>query len=187
MKSLYKLPRSVLATLLIGIGIFFIVLNDPPHHICDTQIEHFKSKQSKIEDWEKLIEVCRETNSPGGCYEMFAHLRITLKHFYLVSKECIEPLSRLSEVKKKLLEGMEWMARLAWREEVLSGTVDKFNWIGPADMTLFCNIKDRVIVIYGRQTFLDFEKKLLTKLSESADPKIVRKKSILSEYCANYR
>ena len=189
MKSLYKLPRPVLATLLIGIGIAFIVLNDPPHHICKTQIEHFESKQSKIGDWEKLVKSCRETNTPGGCYEMFFHLQTTLTHFYLVAKECIEPFSKQSKVKKKLLEGLEWMVRLAWREEALSGKVDKFNWLGPSDMNLFCNLKDRVIVFYGRKTFNNFEKQLLSSLSsdKTASPEIVKKKSILSEYCANYR
>ena len=170
MKSLYKLPRSVLATLLIGLGIAIIVLSDPPHHICDTQIEHFKSKQSKSGDWEKLLKNCRETNTPGGCYQMFAHLRRTLTHFYLVSKECIEPLSKQSLVKNKLQEGLEWMTRLAWREEALLNKVDKFNWLGPSDMTLFCNLKDRLIVFYGQKSFSTFEKQLLMNLSQIKPP-----------------
>lgn len=189
MKNLYKLPRPVLAALFIGIGIAFILLNDPPHHICDTQMEHFKSQQKILGNFKKHTLVCRETNSPGGCYEMFSHLNRTLKNFYLVSKECLIPLSKNAEVKNTLLEGIELMVRLAWREETLVGRADKFHWLGKADMNLFCRIKDRLIVLYGHKTFQDFEKQLLTSLSsdKNANPEAVRKKSILSEYCANYR
>lgn len=189
MKNLHKLPRSVLATLLIGIGIFFIIANDPPHHICDTQMEHFDQEQKRLGDRKKWIKNCRDTNSPGGCYELFSYLNRTLKNFYLVSQQCLSSLSSRSDVKKVLLEGMELMVQLAWREEVLLGKVSKFNWLGPADMTLFCDLKDRVIAFYGRAVFDSFEKQLLAKLSsdKTVNPDRVRKKSILSEYCINYR
>ena len=189
MKSLYKLPRPVLATLLIGIGIFFIISNDPPHHMCDTQIEHFNQKQSQLGDREKKMQYCRDTNSPGGCYDLFSYLNRTLKNFYLVSQECLPSLSNKTNIKKIMLEGMELMVQLAWREEVLSGKVDKFNWLGYADMTLFCDLKDRIIAFYGHSTFDNFEKTLLAKFSadKPVNPTLVRKKSILSEYCTNYR
>lgn len=184
-----KLPRTFLATVAIIIGVAFIVLQDPPHHICDTQIERFQHKQSQLGDWDKRTETCKETNSPGGCYAVFSHLRGTLRNFYLVDKQCIAPLSQKSNVKNLILEGMELMVRLAWREKSFEGKVDKFNWLGPSDMNLFCKLKDRLIVFYGRNTFINFEKTLLETLSsnEKANPEVVRKKSILSEYCANYR
>ena len=184
-----KLPRTFLATVAIIIGIAFIVLQDPPHHICDTQIERFQYKQNQLGSWEKRTKVCREANSPGGCYEVFSHLRGILRNFYLVDKDCIESLSGKSNIKNLLLESMELMVRLAWREKTFQGKVDKFNWLGPSDMNLFCKLKDRLIVFYGHETYINFEKTLLTTLSSNkkANPEVVRKKSILSEYCANYR
>ena len=48
LNDIYKLPKTLLAILLIGGGIVFILLNDPPHTFCDAQVEHFKRVQRGI-------------------------------------------------------------------------------------------------------------------------------------------
>lgn len=210
MQGLYKLPRWFLATVFIGAGIAIIVLNDRPHQFCDTQIDHFQSVQQA--NFTKLIEVCRETNSPGGCYKLFFQLNRLLKNFYLVSSRCFDRFSQIQLVKKPrfkqdnltkeekkelaqeisinqvLFQSMELMVFLAWREEVLSGNISKFNWLGPADMTLFCSIKKAIVLFYGRDSLRAFENQLVEKLSsgQKAPPEISRRHSILSENCALY-
>ena len=210
MQGLYKLPRWFLATVFIGAGIAIIVLNDRPHQFCDTQIDHFQSVQQA--NFMKTIKICRETNSPGGCYKLFFQLNRLLKNFYLVSSNCFDRLSQVQLVKKSrfkesnlteaekkeltqeisvkqvLFQSMELMVFLAWREEVLSGNISKFNWLGPADMILFCSIKKAIVLFYGRDSLRAFENQLVEKLSskQKASIEMSRRHSILSENCARY-
>ena len=210
LQNIYRLPRWFLATVFIGAGIAFIIFNDRPHKFCDTQIKHFQSVQKT--NFTRLIKICRETNSPGGCYKLFFHLNRLLKNFYLVSPRCFSRLSQIqitkesrfktanltkeekkdlnkkSSVKEVLFQGVELMVILAWRENVLSGRVSKFNWLGPADMTLFCALKEAVISFYGRDSLRAFENQLVEKLSakQKAPSQEIRRHSILSENCALY-
>ena len=210
LQDLYKLPRWFLATVLIGLGITFIVLNDRPHEFCDVQINEFQSNQQI--NFKKMIKNCQETNSPGGCYALFSQLNRLLKDFYLVSPRCFDRLSQTqltkkprfkmanltkpekkelkekSSVKEVLFQSMELMVFLAWREEALTGKISKFNWLGPADMILFCSIKEAIISFYGRDSLRNFENKLLEKLptTQKEIPHIIRRNSILSENCALY-
>ena len=210
LQDLYRLPKWFLATVFIGAGIAFILFNDRPHEFCDTQIKHFQSVQKT--NFTKLIKLCRETNSPGGCYKLFFQLNRLLKNFYLVSPRCFSRLSQVqltkqsrfkkanltaeekkelnkkSSVKEVLFQGVELMVFLAWRESVLSGKVSKFNWLGPADITLFCSLKETIISFYGRDSLKSFENQLVEKLSsrQKTPSQEIRRRSILSENCALY-
>ena len=209
--ALHKLPRAFLATAAIGAGIALIVLNDRPHQLCDTQINHFQSVQKA--DFTKLINECRMTNSPGGCYDLFSHLKKLLRNFRLVSPKCFERLSLISlsrkphfkqgnltaeekkyfskkiSVKEVLFDSIELMSRLAYRgEETLSGVKNKLHWLGPADLSLFCSLKEVVTLFYGGESLKSFENQILKTLpgTEKVSLKTLRKNSILSENCSLY-
>ena len=210
LQNIYKLPRGFLAFILISGGIAFIVLNERPHRFCDTQIDHFLSVQQA--NFPRLMTACRETNSPGGCYKLFSQLNRLLKNFYLVAPRCLQRLSQTQltaksrfketnltpeeksalskkiSVKQVLFQSIELMVFLAWREETLSGKTSKFNWLGPADMTLFCSLKRAVVSFYGRDSLRAFENQTLKKLpsEQKVPPSILRRHSILSENCALY-
>ena len=200
MNSLYKLPRAFLVTLLIGIGIAYVILNDPPHTFCKTQVEHFqfvqkgiifKDPQDKIHKktlMSRLIETCRKTVSPGGCYEYFSYLRRLLRDFRLVSTDCLKEVSLIEEVKQHLLIGTKLMVLIAWREEALTGQVDKFNWLNRTDMSLFCTLKKQITLFYGNPTWLSFEDSVLKQLplSQKVSLQYLKKFSILSEPCSIY-
>ena len=203
MNALYKLPRSLLVTLLLSGGIAYIVLNDPPHSFCDTQTERFQFRQKGVfikDPGDKihakpligrLIDTCWETNAPGGCYEYFSYLKRLLDDFFLVSEGCLSQVSGIKEVKEHLFEGVRMMTLLAWREKALSGKISRLNWLNRMDMSLFCSLKANVSRFYGRKALLDFEKKLLAELPvsekySSASPGRLRDSSILSENCAEY-
>ena len=209
--AVHKLPRALLATVAIGAGIALIVLNDRPHQFCDTQISHFQSIQKT--DFTKLINECRTTNSPGGCYDLFFHLKKLLRNFYLVSSKCFERLSSITltkqshfkqgkltqeekryfqkkiSVKEVLFDSMELITRLAYRgEKTLSGEKNKLHWLGPADLSLFCSLKKTVTLFYGRESLKSLENQILKNLpsAEKTSLKTLRKHSILSENCSLY-
>ena len=197
---LKKLPKSLIALVAISVGITFILLGDPPHKFCDTQVEHFKSVQKgiifkdskdkihKVPSMTRLLRTCRKTTSPGSCYEYFAYLDRLLKNFKLVSAECLTGLSQFKEVKTHLFNGMNTMVQLAWRERVLSGEVNKFNWLSPSDMSLLCSIKSKVTLLYSAETLKIFEQSILANLPNSQKLSLtsLKKFSILSESCSQY-
>ena len=208
-----RLPRAFLAFCAVSAGLAFIVLQDPPFDMCDGQIKNFKSKQEAVGDWIKVTKECRSGNTPGACYPAFAYLRRLLENFRLIAAECENALAALSfiagfeekpppskglppakekkryKAKALLQEGMELMVRLAYTEKEFHGKADKFNWLSSPDMHLFCRLKDRMTVYYGSQAFADFENATLDTLT--SDKKLsreeIRKRSIFSEWCGNYR
>lgn len=198
---LYKLPKFLLVCLLIGGGILFIILNDPPHTFCDTQIEQFKKIQKGIlyknpKDFhqEKSIlkrkqNTCQKENAPGACYDYFAYLKRLLKDFHVLSQECISQIYSTVEVKEALSSALTLMTAIAWREEVLTGRVSKYNWLTRADLFLFCEIKEKYIMYYGKENYHFLENEILTLLpvTKKIPPQLLMKRTILSEPCTTYR
>ena len=183
LSSLYKLPKAVIASLVIGGAIVFIILNDPPHTLCDTQLEHFKSlqkgliyKDSKDFHKEKALlkrkkESCEKENRPGTCYEYFAYLKRLLKDFQVLSTECKAIIFSEAPVKSSL-----------------TSALSKYNWLSRPDMHLFCNIKNKYIQQYGQPAYEKLEQQIINLLpSQNKNRKLIFKWSILSESCLKYQ
>ena len=202
LNALYKLPRFLLVCLLVGGGIAFVILNDPPHKFCDTQIEHWTSSQKGIlyddpKDFKvqksalkREQSLCRKEGSPGACYGYFSRLRQLLRSFRILSPECAEQVYAKPETQRALGGALTLMTALAYREEVLTGRAGKFNWLLRADMILFCDIKNKYIAQYGSRKAQALENQIVSLLPQG-DKKIsaeaLKKKTILSENCASYK
>ena len=200
LSELYKLPKAVLAFLIIGGAIIFIILSDPPHTFCDTQLEHFKSlqtgllyKDSKDFHEEKSLlnrkkQMCQTANAPGACYEYFAYLKRLLKDFRVLSDQCKSIIFSETQVKSALSSALTLMTALAWREEVLTGQVSKYNWLTRSDMHLFCDVKEKYIQHYGMSVYEKLEHQILNLLpTQNKNQKLILKWSILSESCLKYK
>ena len=200
LSNLYKLPKPLIAFLVIGGAIIFILLNDPPHTFCDTQVEHFKSIQTGFvypdrkdfhEEKSRLKrkqQLCQSENTPGACYEYFFYLRKLLKDFRVLSTKCQPYIFSDIKVKSALTSALSLMTALAWKKEVLTGRVSKYNWLNRSDMTLFCNIKDKYIQNYGMETYKKLEGQILSLLNtENKNKNLILKWSILSESCLKYK
>ena len=200
LSSLYKLPKTLIASLVIGGAIVFIILNDPPHTLCDTQLEHFKSlqkglvyKDNKDFHKEKALlkrkkETCEKENRPGACYEYFAYLKRLLKDFRVLSTECKPIIFSETPVRRALASALTLITALAWREEVLTGKVSKYNWLSRSDMYLFCDIKNKYIKQYGPSAYEGLEQQIISLLpSQNKNRSLIFKWSILSESCLKYQ
>lgn len=200
MSDLYKLPKIVIAFLAITGTIALLIMSDPPHTFCDTQIEHFKEVQKgKIyedsKDYHKIKSAikrekknCETQNSSGACYDYFFYLKQVLKDLRLLSHECKVQVFTDSKVKKTLEEALTLMTAIAWREEVLYGKINKFNWLNRTHIALFCKIKKNYILQYGRTGYQTLETKILNQIpTESKNKEIILKGSILSESCLKYQ
>ena len=197
---LLSLPRKVLVTLVITVAIIFIILQDPPHTICRTQIDNFKSRQMgiiykdpKIKNRKEplmdvLINECKTYSSPGSCYGLFAKVRVFINDFSTVSQDCYENFSTLSEVRKTLFNIYDLMIRLAWGEAPSEVDYDKLNWLSIADVAVFCSVKESALDIYGETLLKEWETKVFQKLPgvETMDFNSAWEMSLVSENCNQY-
>src|ERR1700679_3012220 len=123
------IPKGLLLVLVVGGGILFIVLSDPPHTVCESQLELFRQNQSRFlfldpkrekiltTRYVRLIEHCKMTNDPGGCFELFSEIRTLLRDLQAVPSDCLERAGEIAEVKKAAWEVEDLIVRLAWGEK----------------------------------------------------------------------
>ena len=196
---LVSLPKAFIATVLIALGIIFIIFNDPPHTVCRTQIENFKDvqigvlyKDSSIKTRTKpllevLIDTCKKYSTPGSCYGLFSKIRVFVQDFRLVSGDCRKEFSSLSKVRKTLFGVYGLMIRLAWGDTPPKH-YNKLAWLSDVDMSLFCMLKERIIYFYGRDALLNLERKTFKLLpgAENMSKNNIREMALVSENCTRY-
>ena len=202
-KWLSTLSKTTLAVLVITGAIIFIIAQDPPHSICRTQIENFKTSQKGFLDkdpkvktrkkplLEVLIDTCKQHNSPGSCYGLFSRTRKFIRDFKLVSTSCRTEFASLSKVRNQLSALYILMIRLAWGDTPPVAYQDKLGWLSDVDMSLFCLIKKEALFFYGPNILKQWEQKAFQKLSDlhgakGLSPNKLKELSIVSESCSHY-
>lgn len=197
-----SLPKNIFVVLVLGAAILFIVAQDPPHTICRTQIQNFRSQQEGIiyRDpnlrreikkpplLEVLIENCKKYNSPGSCYGLFSKIKKFINDFKLVSMDCREPFASLSKVRSTLFEVYGLMIRIAWGDAPSTERHDKLGWFTDVDVSLFCLIKEKILFLYGRESLLSLDRRVFKKLpgAKGMDEGRIREWALVSENCALY-
>lgn len=194
------IPKWFLATVVIGGGIAFLVLYDPPHTVCESQIEVFKEaqkrllfldpKRKKIETtkFRELINHCKITNNPGGCYELFQETKTMLRDTQAVPSDCASVLGELKEVKSALWEVEELLVRLAWGEKPPGTYYQKFGWLDTADVSLYCQLKTAISRTYGESSWEGFREKMFKQLpgADKMSRNAIWDMTLFSENCARY-
>lgn len=199
-----QLSRPAIVSLALIGGVLFIVLSDPPHDLCHTQINSFKEdvgeylfidkvKNQKYKGtlkskFQKDIEYCQNSNSTGGCYEFFFKFRTMLRALNTVSQECQKPVGAIKEVKDSLWKTVEIMIRIAWGEQPPKGIYDKYSWMDTSDMNLFCQIKSLNQRLYPEKTWVSFREKMMKELpgTNQLSRNKVWKLTILSDNCSQF-
>lgn len=202
---LSRLSKSAIVALTLIGGVLFIVLSNPPHSLCDTQVNFFKEdvgdylfvdklKQQKSKGtlkskFQKNMEYCRGSNATGGCYEFFFHFRNMLKALNSVSHECQESVGAIKEVKSSLWETIELMVRIAWGERPPKGIYDKYSWMDTSDMNLFCHIKSLNQSLYPEKRWVDFREKMMRDLpgADQLSRNKVWELTIFSDNCVQFQ
>ena len=194
------LSRGTFAFIAIGAGIIFIIATDPPHTLCDSQVDSFKANQTnflyvnpknkseKTPRHEKLLNQCKISNNPGGCYQYFFEMRRLFQALKAVPEECNKEVASLREVKSSVEEAIELMAQIAWGEKPPETYYEKFNWLDPAAISLFCRLKFVMTDSYGKSTWDRFQEKVMMASPGAKDISRTQmwEKSIFSVNCTQY-
>lgn len=201
---LSRLSKPALVALSLIGGLLFIIVLNPPHDLCSTQLETFKeemehylfinkTKQKKNKEklksgFQKDFDYCQSSNNIGGCYEFFFNLRNTLRSFDAVSNECKPSIVQLREVKETLWETAELMVKIAWGGKPPKGIYDKYSWMDTSDMSLFCHIKQLIQDLYPDKEWGTFFEQMRKELPGANQ--LSRKRTwelmILSDNCAQF-
>lgn len=200
-KWLAQFSKTTIAFCAIVGGILFIVLSDPPHTVCQSQIEvlkesqkHFlykdppKSKVIKTTKYTTQYNRCEGSKSPGGCYEFFQSIKVLLDDLQTVPSDCGAAVGEVSEVRKALWSTVELLVRLAWGEKPPAAYHAKFGWLDNADINLFCKLKVRITQMYGESSWNNFRERMMADLPGAKDlnRNQVWEMALLSENCARY-
>jgi hypothetical protein len=195
-----SLSKTTLAALAIGGGIFLIILMDPPHTLCDAQMDVFKknqqgflyvnpkNKSEKTTRAEKFLNQCKLSNNPGGCYEYFVQMRGLLRDAQTVPEECTSTLAGQRAFREAIYEATTLLVQVAWGEKPPTSYFEKFGWLNAADISLFCNLKSTFNLMYGKSEWEQFQEKLMASYPgvETLDRKATWEMSLLSVNCAEY-
>jgi hypothetical protein len=198
---LRSLPKGVLAVLAILLGSVLILFNDPPRTVCDVQLELFKTSEqnflfdseknnvSRPADIKEFLQTCRNSNTPGGCNELFSGLKRLTEDLHDIPSSCAETAGQVAEIKKWVWEGLRIFVQIGWGEKPPGSYVEKMSWLNSADMAVFCNLKMRVIEMYGQDKFAEFQEALMRELPQA--DKLTREQvwelSILSSRCEAFQ
>lgn len=155
-------------TVVLGAGVLFIVLSDPPRTVCDSQLELFDEKvrdfllldsrkpNRKTTRYTKLHETCRATSSAGGCYELFLNLKQMIKDAKTVSVECHGKLRGHTQYSTAVWQSLDLMAQLAWGAKPPLTPALKTGWLDPADLNLYCELKNSAIYVFSEEKWNSF-------------------------------
>ncbi len=167
-QKLMALPRAVLVTLVLAIGIVFIVLSDPPKNVCDAQVDAFTKStakwlaidskdrfqtRTKIEQW---MSTCQTTGDTGGCFPLFEGVRQVLRVKNSVSPQCFGKLGEQSAFSKMIWQTLDLMGRLAWGAKPPLSSAVKTGFLDASDISLFCALQEAATDIYGRNQYQAF-------------------------------
>lgn len=173
---LNSLPKPVLVfgALVVAIGV--IMLINPPHTVCDTQLASFKEAQKgnifPSKEKKSVIpptisrakEACQLGNSAGACYEYFQSLRSIADGISKASNECAAQLYGVTEVRTALNDGIELMVRLAWGLKPPEPTLERFGWLQESELSTFCRLRNVYVRANGEQAWVELRRRVFAKL-----------------------
>ena len=199
MNWLYSLPRALLVTLIIVIGVAFIILRSPPKTLCDLQEEVyrknninflFKDQRNKVlkqTTYQQNEEECRENNSPGGCYSLFHGIHRLIQSFRVVTPQCHKSIAQIREVRSALMNIYSLFLEITWAEgKNRSETASSLSWLSFNDVADYCKLKNQIVYFYGQSELNQLEKNIHRKIGSDVAFEDFARFSILSENCNAY-
>ena len=186
---------------LVVVGVLiFMYLSEPPITICDIQLETVRKKLNKDflrRNREKFgahdspvgksYDYCLQSNSTGGCYDLFRRLIIFERQLRTLPAQCGSH-EGVQAFQSWLVKGISLMARIAWGEKPPETIYEKKGWLEEDQLALFCRMKREYKRLYGKSEWGRLRDGTLMKLpgAESLTRKDKWEKSIFSFPCRGF-
>jgi hypothetical protein len=172
---LRRAPKMLVAIGAIVLGYILIIAFNPPRTICDEQLDVFRqtqksflfsnSKKMTKTVAEEMFELCKSSNEPGGCFDLFLNLRNMVDSLERMPKNCHATVGEEPMVKKWILKSLTLFAQIAWGESTAGVYISrKHSWLDAADFRLYCRLRLLSTKYYGDDSFQAFRESVMTDL-----------------------
>lgn len=178
MDVINKIPRPLLVILILALASLFIMIGDPPKSACDAQLEVIlKSQAGRLNSlrgrvnslWVRTAKYCKETKTLGGCSEFHDTVREALRDIKSAPVECIPKLIAEDWIQKVLIDSLLLMVSIAWGENLPEIGNSTFNWMGPSELALFCDLQNNIRRSFDEENWEIFVRKTISKLPHSSE------------------
>ncbi len=179
MENFFKsLPQWALVSLILVAGIIFFYIVMPPHTVCDSQAQVFKTSQTpflfldskksyiKTLGIGKARDICKRGNNHGACREIFDGLKKMMLDLKVVPEECNPKMSNMSEVKDAIMSSIQLFVRLAWSEKAPQSAYEKIGWFDSSHLRVYCALKNFALEFYGPDAWSEFVMGTLPQLPQ---------------------
>ncbi|MEM7646707.1 MAG: hypothetical protein AAF203_07355, partial [Pseudomonadota bacterium] len=140
-------PKLLLGFVFLTVALLVLILRDPPKTLCDIQMEEVNQRLAKgffVDTRDGIyqkgvlqaFQFCLETNSPGGCFDLFNRLEYYEKQIRSIPAQCGAHPSTVS-VGKGLRKALKLFARIGWGEVPPESKFKKTAWLESDDLGLF--------------------------------------------------
>ena len=125
---------------------------------------------------------CRETNSPGGCLELFQNSRRILERLKSVPDECLAVSFQKPKIRQALTEVTRLMVLIAWHNYT---PLERYGWLQTNDLHLYCGIQATMMKAGGDGAWDNFREQLLKEMPNSSTMtrEQIRNRSLLAFKC----
>ncbi len=147
-------PKWLVAILVISLGVAAVMLINPMTTPCHNERDSLMEAMEgiltdRVDDKKRKVpavlaiakQKCSEGNSAGSCYDYIKFLRELTRRVNLASTECYPLFFEEASVKKAISSGMEMMALMAWGDEPPADAAERYNWMAPSDLVVFCQMQ----------------------------------------------
>ena len=196
------LPKTVIAIAAIVAGFGLILVYDPPRTVCDSQMELFHESQKaflysaaggtgfgKKPMVNELYEICKTSNSPGGCFELFDKLKKLSVDLRTIPTQCAQAAAGDTAVKEWVWKNLKLMTQISWGDRSPASNGGKHSWYDASDISLYCDLKENAVRLFGNESFSEWREAQMLGFpqAEKLTRDQVWQKSIFSTSCESFR
>jgi len=175
-----SLPRWALVGGALALGLVFILITNPPHTACDSQLEIFQKSETpflypdsskKFADqtlFQKSIQTCKDQNLPGPCFQFFEGLRLLIKDIKTVSLECRPKIVQSDLVSSALWLSLTAIFEIAWGPTPPKSYYEKTGWLDNVHINTFCDLQKVVRENFSEDDWVQFREKVLQSLPQAS-------------------
>lgn len=171
-----SIPKPILVSIVLIVGILMIVIGDPPRDACDAQLElFFKAQAGKISSMRgkvgsllaRTAKYCGDTKTYGGCAEFHNTLRGVIKELHNVTPECTSKVISNEKIQMILKESMVLMVKSAWGEKAPEPGPYVYGWMTMSEFAVFCGLKRLVYEHTDDETWEAWVRSIISKLPQA--------------------
>lgn len=176
LSKINSIPKSILVTIILIIGILMIVIGDPPRNACDAQLDlFFKAQLGKVSSMRgkvgsllvRTAKYCGDTKTYGGCAEFHNTVRGVLRELHNVTPECTLKVITNEKIRMILKESMILMVKSAWGEKIPEPGPNVYGWMTMSEFALFCGMKRLVYEHMDDDAWETWVRSIIAKLPQA--------------------